>query len=85
MIHSSNNKGNHAKRLYTRQMMKEMLQNADTLIKRPEMLQNADTLTKDDEGNGETNKGNVENANTLITNIGFSIEFRYPCGQRILI
>ena len=50
-----------------------------------EMLQNADTLTKNDEGNDKTDEGNEENADTLIKNIGFSIEFRYPCGRRVLI
>ena len=50
-----------------------------------EMLQNADTLTKNDEGNNETDEGNVENADTLMKNIGFAIEFGYPCSQRVLI
>ena len=49
------------------------------------MIKNADTLTTNNKGNDETDKGNVENADTLIKNIGFSIEFRYPCGQRVLI
>ena len=50
-----------------------------------EMLQNADTLNKNDEGNDKTDERNVENADTLTKNIGFSIEFQGPCGQRVLI
>ena len=48
-------------------------------------MQNADTLMKNDTGNDKTNEGNVENADTRFKDIGFSIEFQVPCGQRELI
>ena len=38
-----------------------------------------------DEGNDESDEGNVENADTPMKNIGFSIEFQVLCGQRVLI